>query len=468
MPSDRSNRERIDFVVGSEIRIHDIFSRDDVAPLLRGLVEAGARRAALTDDAGRILWIEGEGPAIDSLPGPVLQDLKGGTRQGRDWRSVPVHHEGEPLGFVYIALADSMAPALPAALISIAAAALDVVRRTTVKRLLTTQAHTSVVHQSYEDLLETNRQLTASREKYRELSRTLQQRVDERTAELNRAHTRLLQKEKMACIGQLAAGVAHEINTPLNYISGNIRALSAYVQDLHTTLEGYSKVVAASPSSRPLAEKLEALDREVDVDHIIKDTGDLVRESLEGTERIGTIVANLKKFSHVDEVGSRMMDINAELDTTLQIVAQAHKDRPAKIIRKYGRLPGCYGHPPLIAQVFMNVLKNALQSCDQGLIVTVETTVEEENVVVSITDNGDGIPEEIRDRIFEPFFTTREVGEGTGIGLSVAYDIVTTHGGRIAVQSEVGRGTTIEITLPAGSPAGRRDEQVEEPLKFNR
>ena len=112
----------------------------------------------------------------------------------------------------------------------------------------------------------------------------------------------------------------------------------------------------------------------------------------------------------------------------------------------------------------MNVLTNALQSRDEGLIVVVETTVEGGNIVVSITDNGAGIPEEIRDRIFEPFFTTREVGDGTGIGLSVAYDIVTTHGGRMAVQSEVGKGTKLEINLPAGSPAGSQGEQSEGPM----
>ena len=456
MRADCKDRERIDFVVGSEFRLHDIFSTADVTPLLKALVATGARQAALTDEVGRVLWVEGEESGIDALPAPVLQDLNEGIHQGHGWRSVPFYHEGEPLGFIYIAISDLTDSDLSAALISITSTTLDIVLRNTVKRLLTTQVHTTAVHQSYEELLEINRQLTISKKQHEELARTLQQRVEERTAELKKAHTRLLQREKMACIGQLAAGVAHEINTPLNYISGNIRALSTYLEDLHRTLESYRNALKKIPSTHTLLERLEGLYRRVDVPYIMKDTGNLVRESLEGTERIGTIVANLKGFSHIDDQGVRLMDINEELEKTLEVLAHAHRGCSAKITRRYGRIPGFYGNPALMSQVFLNVLTNALQSRDEGLAVTVETASEDREIVVSIVDNGGGIPEEIRDRIFEPFFTTRDVGEGTGTGLAVAYDIVTSHGGRIAVHDGVGHGTRFDIILPVDASAADR------------
>ncbi|MFQ5670108.1 MAG: sensor histidine kinase [Acidobacteriota bacterium] len=455
------DKERIDFIVGAELRLQDIFSAVDVTPLLTALVTAGARQAALTDETGRVLWLEGEECGIDALPAPVLQDLNRGRNHGRGWRSASLYHEGESLGFIYIASSDTTHPGLAEALISIASATLEIIRLNTVKRLLTTQVHTTAVHQSYEELLEINRQLTISKKQYEDLARTLQQRVKDRTAELEAVHTRLLQKEKMACIGQLAGGVAHEINTPLNYISANIRTLSSYLDDVHGMLEGYRKALQQLPGEQTALQRLEELYRRVDVPYIIKDKEDLVRESLEGTEQIGSIVANLKGFSHIDELGNRMMDVNEELETTLQVLAHTQKNRSAKIIKKYGRIPECYGEPALMSQVFLNVLTNALQSRDEGLAVTVETVSTSHEIVVSVTDNGGGIPEEIRSRIFEPFFTTRDVGEGTGVGLAVAYDIVTRHGGRIAVQSDVGRGTKFDIILPAGTPAGAGSDENE-------
>ena len=447
------NKGGIDFVVGSEIHAHDIFVAADVIPLLKALVEIGAKRVALADEKGRVLWTEGEEPAIDALPAAVLRDLNAETYQGADWRSAPLYHEGAPIGFVYIAIPDSMDPALDEALLSLARTTFDVVVRNTVKRLLTAEVHTTAVQQSYEELLEKNRQLLISKEQYKELAETLEQRVEERTAELNRALTALLQKEKMACIGQLAGGVAHEINTPLHYISGNIRSLSTYFEDLHKTLQSYRGALKKLAPTDPLLERSEELYRRVDVSFLVEDSHNLVRESLEGTERIREIVANLKGVSHIDEVGNRIMDINAEMDKTLQVLARASKQRSVEIVKRYGRIPGFDGNPALISQVFFNVLTNALQSRDAGLTVTVETASKDREIIVSFTDNGRGIPEEIQSRIFEPFFTTRDVGEGSGMGLAVAYDIVTRHGGSIAVHSEVDRGTRFDIVLPLDRPA---------------
>jgi len=468
MGAEAASRERIDFVVGSDLCLDDVLSGSDVRILLKALVAAGLTRAAVTDETGSILWAEGENSGDEALPEPVRGALKAGIGQGPGWRSAPFRLEGELRGFVYLGIPDSMGPELSTALISLASATVDIALQNTVKRLLTTQVHTSAVHQSYEELLETNRKLTVSRDQYEELSRTLQQRVEERTAELKKAHTRLLQQEKMACIGQLAAGVAHEVNTPLNYLSGNIRALSTYVEELHTLLQRYREALKQAPSGRPALERLEELYRRVDVPYIVKDTVDLARESLEGTNRIGKIVANLKGFSHVDEIGTRSMNLNEEIERTLEVLVQTRRGSPPVTIdRKYGRIPDFHGSPALISQVFLNVLTNAFQSRAEGLAVAVETACPDGEIVVSITDNGKGIPDEIRNRIFEPFFTTKDVGEGTGMGLAVAYDIVTNHKGRIAVHSDPGRGTRVDIVLPAAIPSPDRSEPETRTLEPN-
>lgn len=447
------DKERIDFVVGSEIAAEQIFSAADVSPLLKALIEIGADRASLADGQGRVLLAEGEECDVE-LPEAVRTDLRRGTHQGPGWRCAPLHHEGEPIAFIYIGVADSTKPDMQEALIRLASTTLHIVMRNTVKRLLTTEVHTTTVQQSYEELLEINRRLQASERKYRELAGTLQQRVEQRTEELRKAHTTMLQQEKMASIGQLAGGLAHEVNTPLHYISGNLESLASYFDDLCNALESYrSGFKTASPRNELLATS-EELYRRIDVPSLVEDSVDLVRESLEGTEQIRGIVANLKGFSHVDNPGNKSMDLNAEIDRTLQVLNQIRKDRAAVFVKRYGEIPRFEGNPALMSQVFLNLLSNALESRNDGLVVTVQTAWNGKEIVVSVIDNGGGIPDEIRERIFEPFFTTKDVGEGTGMGLAVVYDVVTKHDGRIVVDSDEGRGTRFDIILPAGSRKG--------------
>jgi signal transduction histidine kinase len=314
--------------------------------------------------------------------------------------------------------------------------------------MLTTEMHTKVVNQSYEELLEINKQLSASEKKYRELAGTLEKKVEERTAELKLALARLLQQEKMASIGHLAAGIAHEINNPVGFINSNLNTFRKYIRSLTETIGFYRKALRESAPDGALLKQSEELSRKLKIDFILDDINGLTLQSLEGSERIKKIVADLKGFSHIDESGNREVDINAELDKTISVLSHEIVGRGATITRDYGRVPGYFCNPGLACQAFLNILLNALQSKDREPAITVKTAQEGNNIVISITDNGQGIPSEIQGRIFDPFFTTKDVGKGMGMGLTVAYDIVTAHGGGIEVRSETGQGSTFIISLP--------------------
>lgn len=435
--------DNIKFIVGSEFRLGDMLHAADVMPLLKAIITAGADAAAITDEKWNMLWSEGD-----------ISGLKPGSDDSaQDSMIKPIHHEGEPIGFLYVSLPDSspltkrgadMGMDFKKILMGISMASLDAIVKNTVKRMLTTELHTTVVEQSYEDLIETNKRLSVSEKRYRELAETLEQKVEERTSDLKKAHAILLQQEKMASIGQLAAGIAHEINNPVSFINSNISTLAKYAGNLQKMIQFYK-------GNARLTGNKEAEDtyNKLKIDFILNDVHDLISQSREGAERIKDIVANLKDFSHVDETAkSRTVDINAELDNTLKVLSHEIKTRSAEIIRDYGNISGFYGNPGMICQAFLNVMMNALQSRGDGLVITVKTGQDEGNAIISVTDNGVGIPSEMQSRIFEPFFTTRDIGKGTGMGLTVVYEIVSARGGSVEVNSEVGKGTTLIIRLP--------------------
>ena len=451
MTAGSPDRERIDFVVGAEIPIRDMLAGADPERLLSALVAAGAERALLSDESGRILWCAGG--EIESIPGETLQALEEGATRGGDWRGAAIRHEGETRGYLHVTFPAGTSAAVGDGIAHLAAVTIDILMRSIFKRLLTTQAHTTTVQQSYDDLLRINRDLKESRDRYEDLSKHLQQRVDQRTRELHEVHTKLIQKEKMASIGQLAAGVAHEVNTPLNYVSGNLRALAGYVERLHDVIRKTRLFLQSTAAFRAAFERIELECGEADVAYIASDTADLVRESLEGTDRIARIVSDLKGFSHVDDTGSLAMDLNEEIERALRLLSQTRPHRSARVVTHLGALPPFQGHPALLSQVFFSILTNAFQSRGEGLIVTVETRAENDKILISMADNGSGIAEGIRDHIFDPFFSTREVGQGTGMGLTVAWDIVTNHGGTIRVDSAAGSGTTVYVALPAQAQA---------------
>ena len=268
--------------------------------------------------------------------------------------------------------------------------------------------------------------------------------VSGRVAELRQA--KVLHQEKMASIGQLAAGVAHEINNPIGFIHSNLSTLGKYLSRIDRFLAVQSGCIAAGapPEQVGFVRQQQA---SLKIDYIVKDLEDLVRESLEGAERVRSIVADLKSFSRVDESEYKQADLNECLRSTINIAWNEIKHK-ATLKKELGEIPRTRCYPQQMNQVFMNLLLNAAHAIEDQGVITVRSWEEDGYVCLSVADTGHGIPEANLNRIFEPFFTTKEVGEGTGLGLSITFDIVKKHNGEITVRSEPGKETVFTVRIP--------------------
>jgi two-component system, NtrC family, sensor kinase len=301
------------------------------------------------------------------------------------------------------------------------------------------------------ELNERNAQLGEQLQSRQQSRDELQRKNEEQEALIKRledAHNQLLQSEKLASIGQLAAGVAHEINNPVGYVFSNFGTLERYLSDMFRMLAAYE---AAEPlwAGSPTAATLAALRTEIELDYLKEDVPALMAESLEGITRVRKIVQDLKDFSHVDARQEwEWADLHKGLDSTLNIVNNEIKYK-ANVVRQYGQLPEVHCLPTELNQVFMNLLVNAAHAMpkERGTI-TIRTGMDGDQVCVEIEDDGCGIPKDAVGRIFDPFFTTKPIGKGTGLGLSLSYGIVHKHAGRLEVRSEPGVGTTFKIVLP--------------------
>ena len=277
--------------------------------------------------------------------------------------------------------------------------------------------------------------------------------------QLKEAHVQLLQSEKMASIGQLAAGVAHEINNPVGYIKSNISSLAQYMEDIFTLLTFYERTEEhlVDPAARA---EIQQLKEKIDLAYMKTDLRSLLDESLEGVNRVKQIVNDLKDFSHVDEAEWQSTDIHKGLDSTLNIVHNELK-YTAEVIKEYGQLPPVQCIASQINQVFLNLLVNAGHAIEQQGTITVRTgTKGDEWVWFYVQDTGKGISPDNIKHIFDPFFTTKPVGKGTGLGLSLSYSIIRKHGGHLEVESEIDKGTTFQVWLPV--------KQIEQNLELNK
>lgn len=277
-------------------------------------------------------------------------------------------------------------------------------------------------------------------------------KLEQSIKELKITQQQLIQAEKMASMGQLAASVAHEINNPLSYVDNNLNILTRYSERME-------KFIKKCEEGKPILEKGEVaqvkafldevkdLKKEIKLDFVLEDFEDIIKESRSGVEQIKKIVSNLSTFSHVGEDLPRMADLNKIIEGILAMVWGELKYK-AEVIKEYGDIPEIKCYPQQLGQVFMNLLTNAAHAIEGTGKITIKTYQAGNNVHVEIKDTGKGIPEEIQHRIFEPFFTTKEPGKGTGLGLTVAYNIIQKHFGRIEVSSKVGVGTTFTVVLP--------------------
>ncbi|MEQ1674852.1 MAG: ATP-binding protein, partial [Candidatus Nitrotoga sp.] len=273
---------------------------------------------------------------------------------------------------------------------------------------------------------------------------------------LEEAQNQLMQSEKMSSIGQLAAGVAHEINNPIGYVYSNLGTLEKYVQDVFGMIDLYEQAEGAITDEATRVRIKEAREK-LDMEFLKEDLRALMNESKDGITRVKKIVQNLKNFSHVDAFDEWCLsNLHQGLDSTLNIVNNEIKYK-ADLIKEYGDIPEVECLSSQLNQVFMNLLVNAAHAIEERGTITIRTGMREKEVWVEVADTGKGIAPEHIKKIFDPFFTTKPIGKGTGLGLSLSYGIVQKHHGRIEVQSEVGKGATFRVWLPVRKP---QDKQV--------
>ena len=305
----------------------------------------------------------------------------------------------------------------------------------------------------------------------RSLQRTLQEKnilLEQTVQELKHTQNQLIQNEKMASLGQLVAGIAHEINNPVNFISGNIPHVSNYTDDLIELLERYQAALPNPPK------ELKEFEEDIDLDFLYNDVQKLLNSITGGTERIKKVVQSLRNFSRLDESKIKKVDIHEGLESSLMMLQHRlynpDESPKIKVLKHYGSIPKVECYAGEINQVFMSVLSNAIdaltqpdKNCQktaylsseingQSIVPTIEISTEllnSEKVQITIADNGSGIPEDVKKRLFDPFFTTKPVGQGTGLGLSISYQtIVEGHQGELYCQSMPGQGAKFTIILP--------------------
>lgn len=274
---------------------------------------------------------------------------------------------------------------------------------------------------------------------------------EELIRKLGEAQSQLLQSEKMASIGVLAAGVAHEINNPIGFVSSNLGTLQRYAENMLKLFDAYAaREASLSPADR---QEIDRIKKEIDAQYLHEDCGNLLAESRDGLDRVKRIVRDMKEFSHVDSGGRQHANLETGIDSTLNVVWNEIKYK-AEVSKEYGQIPSIECYPSQLNQVFMNLLINAAHAIEERGHITVRTGHDEERVWVEVEDTGKGIDPAHLSRIFEPFFTTKPVGQGTGLGLSVSYGIVQKHGGLIEVRSEPGIGTAFRVILPQRAVSG--------------
>ncbi|MEO6281569.1 ATP-binding protein [Roseateles sp.] len=272
------------------------------------------------------------------------------------------------------------------------------------------------------------------------------ERIKHTNSRLEEAQNQLLQSEKMASIGQLAAGVAHEINNPIGFVSSNLSSLRGYVEPVFSLLAMLKRQPADALPAEVQGE-LARLNKTIDLDFVQEDLPQLLSESEDGLSRVKKIVQDLKDFSRVDHADWQDADLNAGLDSTLNVVMNEVKYK-AEVRKDYAVLPPVRCIAAQLNQVFMNLIVNAAHAIPERGTITLATRVEGDWVCVEVGDTGCGMSEEVKRRIFEPFYTTKPVGQGTGLGLSLSFSIVQKHGGRIEVESEIGVGTRFKVWIP--------------------
>ncbi len=359
---------------------------------------------------------------------------------------------------IFLAICTSRAIALPLQAVTTVAKTITQQANFDLQVPVTTEDEVGTLAKSINQLVEWVAEYTHELEQGRH---TLEERVEQRTEELTAAlhelkhtQTQLIQTEKMSSLGQMVAGVAHEINNPVNFIHGNLEYANEYIINLLNLLRLYQQEYPQPTEA--IAEEI----AEIELDFLREDLLKLLESMKIGSERIRQIVLSLRNFSRLDEAQMKLVDIHEGIDNTLLILNSRLK-HGIEVIKNYGELPEIECYPAQLNQVFMNILVNAIDALEESVdnshkskipqILIQTQKLDSSQIMVRICDNGPGISPAIQSKLFDPFFTTKAPGKGTGIGLAICYQIVEKHGGKIEVISSLGAGAEFAIALPASS-----------------
>lgn len=327
-------------------------------------------------------------------------------------------------------------------------AAADIVMillRANARYLMASDLHIQTQREDFEELQRRHKALEISEQRYKALSETLEQQVQQQVKTIESAQIKLYKIEKLASVGRLAAGVAHEINNPIGFIHSNLSTALSYLDSLNK--------ICTLVESDVSGDTLRIAWQEENMPFLQQDLKDILNESLQGAERIAAIVKDLKGFSRIHQAEEESADINQIIRQMCNVAAAEFRDK-AEVVLDLGEIPPLHCHPAELGQVFLSLLVNAIDAMATPDIIQLSTRLREGRICIQVRDHGCGIPESALPHIFEPFFTTKEVGEGMGLGLTVCFNIIQAHGGTLEIESTPDQGTLVSITLPVRSITG--------------
>ena len=422
--------------------------------------------------AGRVgLSAEDLAALIEITKDPVDGMLLLATDAGRV-AVCPLVHEMERIGLLLVQAAGPGSERLMTRMAPCVATAMNRMIFAGYQNKLTAGLHAHVVVDSYDQLKQKAALLQVSEDKYRRLAENLELEVRRKTREIEATQLRLLRQEKLASIGQLAAGMAHEVNNPIGFVISNLNALEKNFESMTDLIREYEGLVGqltapdVGGSLRPgVLQTIDAIDdtrREMEIGYLLEDIGQLIGESMDGAKRVQTIVQNLRDFTHPSVETRESVDLNQCLQSTLAILEHMVPSN-VTISTSYRPLPPALCFLREINHAFYHVLHNAVLAVSDGGQIDIQSQMVDDQAEIRISDTGPGIEDAYRSKIFDPFFTTREVGQGTGLGLHTAYQIVKKHGGTIVLGNCVGVGATFVIQLPLlqTGPSGGNDRQAQ-------
>ncbi|AEF99577.1 sensor histidine kinase [Methylomonas methanica] len=377
--------------------------------------------------------------ALDTLLGvpsalfnPKGECLLGLPEQAKDAVSQTLYGELEPIGRI-------TAPA-PQERLKAAADLITLLLRSNARYLMASELHLQTQQADFEELQRRHKALELSEQRYKALAETLEIRVKQQVKTIEHTQLKLYETEKLASVGRLAAGIAHEINNPIGFIRSNLTTASSYLASL-------KKIGDQLPSCRDI-DALKAVWQQEDMDFIQQDMRDILDESVGGTARIAAIVKDLKSFSRVDDAERENADINLIIRQVCNVAAAELRGK-AELHLDLGEIPMLHCHPGDLGQVFLSILMNAVDAITASPgIIQFHTAYQDNQITIELRDAGRGITEADMPHIFDPFFTTKEVGKGMGLGLSVSRNIIQAHHGSLTIVSRPNTGTRVTIALP--------------------